>query len=153
MTRIIYHTCINCYDNYSYQSSGEGCGRPENDGDYCPRCKLNIIEALGRVPKVAEWTQVDVEGEEKERVLTEKKRKDENPDKLWGNLTIRECSSDMFRFVDGQTKVATRYHPARLDGVKYSVIEDFLDGKPVRVTKNVLRNFKTGKTYVPYQKD
>ena len=43
--------CKHCGKSYGYQSSGEGCFRPENDKDYCPDCKKAVLEALSKIPK------------------------------------------------------------------------------------------------------
>jgi len=42
--------CTHCGDVYSYQASGDGCNRNENDPHYCPVCKTTINDALSQIP-------------------------------------------------------------------------------------------------------
>jgi hypothetical protein len=49
--REFHHRCRHCGTGYSYQASGEGCHRPENDSTYCPECKLTTLKALEGIPK------------------------------------------------------------------------------------------------------
>lgn len=58
------HRCIKCRDRYTYQASGEGCGRVENDGKWCPSCKLIVVAALEKVPRMFEPRWVDVGSDE-----------------------------------------------------------------------------------------
>jgi hypothetical protein len=148
--RIIPHTCHNCYSNYGYQASGDGCQRPENDGIYCPQCKLNILEALSRVPKTAKWVSAEVhEPDELARVHAKRAHDVENPSKFMG-MTVRELSQHTFKFIDGKAQVAEEYVPVRIDGVKYTIIVNKLEKKPTRVTKQALRDLASGNIFQPH---
>ena len=53
--------CAHCRITYSYQSSGEGCQHPLNDGRYCPECMEVVLDALKGVPVRVEcvWHPTD----------------------------------------------------------------------------------------------
>jgi hypothetical protein len=53
--------CGQCGDEYTYQGSGYGCNRPENDATYCPSCKTVINEALAKIPRRFECRYRDVQ--------------------------------------------------------------------------------------------
>ena len=40
------HRCCFCGQTYNYLASGDGCLKPTNDKNYCPRCKEIINKAL-----------------------------------------------------------------------------------------------------------
>lgn len=54
MTTQAYHRCAQCGDQYTYQGSGPGCGRAENDPKWCPICKGIVDRALADVPRLFE---------------------------------------------------------------------------------------------------
>ena len=45
-----YKYCIHCGVRYTHQGSGHGCGRQENDREYCPECMTTISLALETIP-------------------------------------------------------------------------------------------------------
>lgn len=52
--------CGHCGEKYTYQGSGAGCGRPENDAVFCPFCKRIQLDALSRVTRKCEGRYQDV---------------------------------------------------------------------------------------------
>ena len=138
--------CQNCYVSYAYQSSGSGCLATDNDPDFCPRCKSNIVDALARVPKTAEWTMIVIEGLERERVLEAQQRERENPSRTLFGLPIRRYGASLFKVRDGKT-IATRH----TDIITYNNVEYFIatwtdNSEPPQVSRRALRDLATGET-------
>jgi hypothetical protein len=64
MTTHIGKRCGHCGQAYSFQGSGDGCQRPENDATYCPGCKVvrdaALREAFSKVPRIYEARSRDI---------------------------------------------------------------------------------------------
>lgn len=61
MTTARQKRCTHCGQGYVFQSSGEGCGHPLNDPNWCPQCKGAVNEAVAKLPRLLEprWVPVD----------------------------------------------------------------------------------------------
>lgn len=59
MTMHRYRRCLNCQDVYTYQTSGRGAPK-YNNNDYCPTCQEAIVNALKTVPQKFDCKRVPV---------------------------------------------------------------------------------------------
>lgn len=65
MTSHIIQRCEHCGIEYSFQSSGQGCFRFENDEEYCPTCAKVIKKAICKAKKtlpihfIEKWIETD----------------------------------------------------------------------------------------------
>ena len=147
MTTHYVHRCGSCSRRYSYQGSGPGCGDRLNDAKYCPDCKALIVDALRNVKPKVERFRVVVEGEERERVLSEQKRKREEPpdekNSFFG-LKTQQIRPGLHK-MDGRRVVATMHIEVHhLDGVEYDVSTWSDNHEPPKVEKIMERNLETG---------
>lgn len=56
-----YKRCKHCQIVYTYQGSGDGCQRAENDPRYCPECMKIINKALSKISikRKRVWEETD----------------------------------------------------------------------------------------------
>lgn len=151
MTSYRQHRCAHCDVRYSYQSSGFGCGTPENDARYCPDCKAVILTALKAVPsRVEKFFEVVLDEIVIAKVIAEHERLNANPPRLFGKEgpPIREVSGGRFRFdpVTRKTVASSQSWVIHLDGVKYH-LELWSDATPPRVTRAMEKDLKSGRIY------
>lgn len=91
--RVGYKNCIHCGVIYTYQSSGEGCHRDENDDKYCPSCKKALLNTLRKIPKKFTYRWVETDDVTKEEALSIIKKNDEEQDRRWkkGDERAKKC--------------------------------------------------------------
>jgi hypothetical protein len=79
MTTHRYKRCIHCGIVYAYQTSGGGCGRPENSSRWCPECaaiaKEAIREALKDVPVKRKRVLVETDEVHHEELLNHRQQR------------------------------------------------------------------------------
>ena len=102
MSSFKLNRCEHCQDVYNYQQSGEGCFEKQNDSEYCPVCKLVIIEALEKVPKKYEavWIKSNIPLEDVLKFEKEQMDKDKTNGILRGKrvfmplFDLTDCHND-----------------------------------------------------------
>lgn len=134
-----YHTyCANCGDEYYYQGSGHGCHRRDNNREYCPVCRIAMLDAFDTIPKksVCKFIKTDevdlktILGWEKE----EEKQKRKEQEKMGFFPVSKRISVALFRkgeaqccgFVKGRDGLDGRYYhyaywPSEKDDNKASI--------------------------------
>lgn len=145
--------CIHCGRRYAFQSSGDGCMDPFNDERFCPACQTAVREALKAIPKAVEKFEVEVTGEERDRVLAEQIRQNTGPSKAIDVTDIvhfshvRRIGPPLFDTEKGAT-MNTQF--IYMDGLDYG-ISKWSDGRePEKVTRTMERDLETGQE-VPWR--
>jgi hypothetical protein len=54
MTTERYHRCAQCGTQYTFQGSGPGCDRADNNATWCPSCTKIVYNALANVQRLFE---------------------------------------------------------------------------------------------------
>ena len=140
--------CIHCQTRYLYQSSGYGCGKQENDDQYCSECMTVIIEALSNIPKKVERFDLLLQDDdERKSVLEEYERQKKNPPRLFGGHgpLIQQYRPGLFRH-DEKGKVIASLHinVIHFRDSEYEIHEWSDDHEPVKVVKMMERDLLTG---------
>lgn len=138
--------CVHCQVVYAYQASGSGCGRAENDDRYCPDCQGVVLEALKAIPlRMQQFTQVVTDQEEIKRVIAQHKRLSAKPppDSMFPKM--RQIRPGLFKHKDGDIVDVMDVFVIHLNGVEYDLQLWRKGSEPVKVTKTMERDLKTGR--------
>lgn len=164
MTTIAFSDCANCLTRYTWHPSTYGWRPgPENDGRYCPRCKVAILDALEKIAPTAKRDCVDVDVAEDEwnavvgvwqaerdkEDASFKRSAEPNDDPNSFVLPMRVVPSPMFRFDDaGRTHKASDTWRVTYNDQLYFLTKDY-ETKQTRIQREMLRDLESGKLRAP----
>ena len=144
--------CYHCKTTYTYQGSGDGCFRKENDSKFCPDCMKAINETLDKIPKkfkeawieTTEVTFEQLKQWEKDKVA-EYEAKRAKGEMLFpmvkrvfvGSVNMKIGERDVIEHVNGRDSFRNR-----------EFIYKYWSSTPdqITITTRVEKNIKTGET-------